>query len=111
MKIHIPSTLQSAKTFDDVRRFLAEFAQNVENMFSKKLTFSEHIQSTLVENVLLKTTGLQKITHNLGVIPKGFIVLKNDNTSFITAAGTWTNNEIYVTSSVQCFANILVIAR
>lgn len=75
-----------AKLTDSVRRALTELGVRQSSLFA-------------IELKVEFTTGANKITHGLGVVPNRFVVTDIDQNSILYRTGTWTKETLELTGA------------
>lgn len=97
MKVWSLPGLQSVKSLEDLRRFVTQSLTNVTQILSNGVGFQDNINCQIVDVRL----GLSEtaISHSLGVIPIGYIVLKAYSTAGsypVVGSTAWTTEKIYL---------------
>ena len=72
----------------------------------QKLNFKDNFESYTSEDLDLSSGVEAEITHNLGSIPSGRIIIKQDaNATFIDSE--WTKQTVKITASADCKISIV----
>lgn len=97
-----PSVFPFIERSNDVKNLGRQAAQaltNVFNILNGNISFSDNIKCQVITGQVLSTSST-KISHKLGVIPAGFLVINSTTGTgvFASSSLTWTKTEIYLTA-------------
>lgn len=101
---------QSIKSLDDVVRFLSQAMSNISQILTNRVSFTDNIDAQVLDIEI--TQSNQQITHTLGRVPIGFIVLSKTSAEEIYRGSVeWTDKHIYLSSSsiINISAKIAII--
>lgn len=108
MKPWMPFQIQSVNSWEDLRRFTSQGFQNLYSLMNGNVSFQDNINCQIKDLVL--STDTSTISHNLGKIPYGFLVLnQNANANIWSASFSWNENSIYLTASATVTAKIAIL--
>lgn len=110
MKFWASFQTQSIKSLDDVVRFLSQAMSNISQILTNRVSFTDNMDAQVLDIEI--TQSNQQITHTLGRVPIGFIVLSKTSAEEIYRGSVeWTDKHIYLSSSsiINISAKIAII--
>lgn len=108
MKLWSLPSLQSVRTWEDLRRFSTQAITNFYQVLTRNVGFNENIHCQIV-TATIETTNTP-INHNLGVVPIGFIVIAaNDFQYPRTGTTAWTKDTIYLFANTRAAYTIVIL--
>ncbi len=111
-KVTVPSTLSNITTQSDLQRFLSAFVSQITQQVNGSLQFHANIATT-PPIVVGFTSGVIGVSHGLGRVPGGFLVVNLTAAASIYspqgAAYAWTANAVYLQSSAGVTATLFLI--
>lgn len=94
-----------------LKQVLNQALKSTYQILNANITFKDNFSVWILDNVVV--SGLAQDTafdHDLGVIPKGFLViLINTNSVIYTGTTAWTDKKVYFRASNSCNATIYLI--
>lgn len=109
MKIQAASDVGNIETFDDLKRTLAPFLDQAKSAINGGISV-ENLRAKSVSLTISQTNVDTQVSHNLGVIPVGYLKIQGSNISIYDAGkSTWTTENIYVRGSGTGDVTILVM--
>ncbi len=99
-KVTTPSNFSTVSTWEDLRRFSAQLCQDIVNQINGSLTFKDNIQGTDVEVFFPVANVDLAITHKLGYVPNGFLVVGLNSAAIIYSGLQANTIQIFLRSSV-----------
>jgi len=99
-KVTTPSNFSTVKTWEDLRRFAAQLCQDIVNQINGGLTFKDNIQNTELSAFFPLADKDVALTHTLGYVPSGFLVVGLDSAAIIYNSTAANANQIFLKSSV-----------
>lgn len=110
MKVWSLPTLQSVQRWEDLRNFASQALNNFSQIFSNNVSFGDNVFCQIVTGVSITSTSDTKISHTLGVVPIGIIVLKQTDFGVLKQTSqAWTTTEIYLNASIDGDYTIAII--
>lgn len=108
MKPWMPFQIQSVTSWEELRRFCAQGFQNIYAALNRKIGFTDNIYCEIVD-VELGTNEIA-IPHSLGVVPIGFLVLRQDtNVVIFDGLSAWNDRNIYLRAFTTVKAKIAIL--
>ncbi len=111
-KVTVSSTLSNITTQSDLQRFLSAFIAQLTQQVNGNIQFGANIASTPPITVGF-TSGPLGVSHGLGRIPGGFLMLNQTASASIYspqgASYAWTASKVYLQSSAGVTATFFLI--
>lgn len=113
-KLTVPSILSNIPSFQDFQRFASALVNQLTQIINGNLNFKDNFKSSGPFTVAFPNgSTVMPVTHTLGIIPTGVLVIKLDSGQTIYAPSQstydWTTSTIYLQASGKVNATIYVI--
>lgn len=111
MKVWSLPSIQSIKSFEDLRRFVNQSLTNFSQILSRGVGFGDNINCQIFEIDLIASTSVV-LNHSLGAVPIGFLTIKTDQPLSIlipTADFTWTSTQVSIYATQDTIATIILL--
>lgn len=108
MKLKSIQDIANVGSWEDLRRFTAQFIRDISEVINGNITFGENITSQIIQ---VSFTGAQtiQVPHSLGRVPTGYLVIgRNANVNIFDGGPSSTTQTLSVQSSGAVNASILV---
>lgn len=114
MKVQIPNNLTNLTKFEDFSRFCSAFISDLVSKINGNLSFKDNIKASGPTIVgFTNSSQIVGITHSLGVIPSGFLVINQTSSASVyapqNALYAWNSSLIYLQASAGTTATIFII--
>lgn len=100
-QVKIPSVFSNITGLADFQRFVSAWAQDITAKFNGQIDFVENIRARGPFGATFTGTGsTQVITHNLGIVPTGYLVISKTSSCEVYATDamrrTWSGTTMSV---------------
>lgn len=110
MKPNYEYSLNSITGMKELAAKVSVALKNIFDIFTNNVTFSENMLCTIVQGVVLQNSVELGISHNLGKIPQGYLIINQSAGAFIyRGSGIWNDRQIYLISSADVVADIIIL--
>ena len=108
-RLLLSSQLGNIKTLPDIIRFVAIFADDVENVVNGQLEFGLNLKTSLITCVFEAINTEQGFNHGLDRVPQGYILVSSAvATTIFSGATSNTAEKIYLQSTALGSTKVLV---
>lgn len=110
MKVWSLPSLQSVGNWEDLRRFSSQALTNFSQILTKNVSFEDNIQCQVKQDLEFLAGIATTISHDLNVIPIGFLVIKTNRAmEFLSDYSGWNNQQIVIQSDTDGTASIIIL--
>lgn len=111
-KIKTPLTVSNVETWENLRRYCAQFFGEIVSTINGRLTFSENMDTYLTTatfGVSVGITAAVQIPHTLNRVPTGYIVYKQSAALNVYDGGTAnTDKNLYLKSGTTGTIGLII---
>lgn len=113
-RIKTYSNMSNLTELSDFQRFTSNLFDNIIEQVNGKLDFQENIRSSTLQTITFASSSdIKTITHSLGFVPRGTLVIKQTAAASIYAPQgdqyEWTRTTIYLQSSAAVTVSLYII--
>jgi predicted RNA-binding protein with EMAP domain len=110
MKIKTILSVTNVEDWNELRRFVTQMIDSIIDTVNGKLDFQENIVSSIHSVVFPSANTQIEVSHGLGKIPTGYILVKASAAmSIYDGTSSNTDNKLYIKSTAQGSATVIVI--
>lgn len=111
MKLWGLPQIQNLQSADDLKRFATQMLTNFYQILNKNVGFEDNMNVQLIrgKDILPVLTDV-KVSHKLGVIPIGYIIVRQSAFAIIREGeAAWTTDAIYLQTDTVTTVDIIII--
>jgi len=105
--------VSNVQSWEDLRRYCANFFEKLPGILNGGIQFGDNIKSQgPIEFKIIAASQVVKISHTLGYVPAGYLLVYQNASASIYAADSstypWTNTDIYLTASAAVTGRVIL---
>lgn len=107
------SNVSNVRTWEDLRRYTANFFEKLPGILNGNIQFGDNIRSQGPFDFTISTgSEVVGISHTLGFVPAGYLLVYQTTSAVIYAADSntypWTKSTIYLTASAAVAGRVIL---
>lgn len=108
-RVLVSDLIQNLKDIEEVKRFLTNSITKIIQQLNGSLEFGPNVRASSSDVTF--DGNVQKVSHGLGLVPQGYIVISQSAafTIYKATSPDWDTNHIFLNASSNGTAKILVI--
>jgi len=97
------------ESFDDLKRFASSMFQGIFETVNGNLSFKDNFKGKILDVSFTAANVEQRVFHNLGIIPTGYLAIKKNATTIVyDGVSATTTTDIYLRSSAISEVKLLI---
>jgi len=112
MKVQASSNFDNIETYDNFKRFITRFSQEVTQILNGNVSLTDNFAGQSISVSFAAPATNQTIAHTLGRLPIGYLLLRNSSGMVLydgsVAAEVFTRSTVTLRATVAGTATILV---